>query len=186
MGAEASWMSVMEARELAVREHADQRDRDGSLHIDHVARVADGVPLAAAYQRVAWLHDVLEDSDVTAADLRGRLPDGELGALVLLTHSDPAEAYADYIGRIIDAPGAAGEIARAVKQADMLDNLHRCARDQDVAVAQYARGLAGLWATQQTRVTAPKPINVAPVTIKGVCLDADGRVLLGRNGRGEW
>jgi (p)ppGpp synthase/HD superfamily hydrolase len=68
MGAEASWMSVMEARELAVREHTDQRNRDGSLHVDHVARVADGVPLAAAYQRAAWLHDVLEDSDVRGTD----------------------------------------------------------------------------------------------------------------------
>ena len=54
-------MTVRQARSLAVGAHGDQRDRDGSLHIDHVARVAGAVGAKAALQRVAWLHDVLED-----------------------------------------------------------------------------------------------------------------------------
>jgi len=37
-------MSVTEARRLAVRKHENQRDRDGSFHIAHVARVAERVP----------------------------------------------------------------------------------------------------------------------------------------------
>ncbi|MGH2861245.1 MAG: protease pro-enzyme activation domain-containing protein [Solirubrobacteraceae bacterium] len=86
----------------------------------------------------------------------------------------------------MDAPGAAGELARAVKQADMLDNLHRCARARDVAMAQYADALARLWATGQPRVLGPETTNTAPITIKGVCLDVGGRALLGRNDRGEW
>jgi hypothetical protein len=69
-------ISVQEAREIAVRAHGDQKDRDGSPHIAHVARVAEGVPEAGEYQRVAWLHDVLEDSDITSEQLRDncRLP----------------------------------------------------------------------------------------------------------------
>lgn len=39
----------------------------------------------------------------------------------------------------------AGELARAIKQADMLDNLRRCARDHDPAVLQYGRALAAMW-----------------------------------------
>lgn len=43
-----------------------------------------------------------------------------------------------------------------------------------------------LWATRQPRAGGHEATNTAPVTIKGVCLDADGRVLLGRNDRDEW
>lgn len=143
-------MSVTEARELAVRAHSDQRDRDGSLHIAHVARVAESVPADDAHQRVAWLHDVIEDSDLLTTDLEPRLPSDELRALGLLTH-DPVEDYATYIQRIVATPGAAGMLARTIKQADMLDNLQRCARDHDPAVAQYAHALATLW----TAHTAP-------------------------------
>ncbi|MGH3540128.1 MAG: hypothetical protein ACRDQJ_17860, partial [Pseudonocardiaceae bacterium] len=74
------------ARELAVGAHGDQRDRDGSLHIDHVARVADSVPSDDAHQRVAWLHDVIEDSDLGAEDLGPVLTAAELDAVRLLTH----------------------------------------------------------------------------------------------------
>jgi len=139
-------MSVTDARELAVRVHGDQRDRDGSFHIDHVARVAQSVADDDAHQRVAWLHDVIEDSDLTPENLGGRLAPDELQALCLLTHDATAESYERYVQRIIDAPEAAGRLARAIKDADMLDNLRRCARDRDPAVAQYGHALAALWA----------------------------------------
>lgn len=136
---------VSEAREIAVREHADQKDRDGSRHIDHVARVAAGVPDADEYQRVAWLHDVVEDSDVALEDLRDKLSPAEGEALRLLTR-DETESYMRYVGRIIEAEGEAGVLARTVKQADMLDNLRRCVAGQDPAVAQYGEALGALWA----------------------------------------
>ncbi|MGH2914499.1 MAG: class IV adenylate cyclase [Solirubrobacteraceae bacterium] len=141
----ATSMSVTVARELAVGAHGDQRDRDGSLHIDHVARVADSVPSDDAHQRVAWLHDVIEDSDLGAEDLGPVLTAAELDAVRLLTHDPTAESYDDYIARIIDATGTPGALARTIKQADMLDNLNRCARDRDPAIAQYGRALARLW-----------------------------------------
>jgi hypothetical protein len=151
MSTEKSLMSVTEARELAVGAHADQRDRDGTFHIGHVARVAEAVAADDAHQRVAWLHDVIEDSEVTAEDLGGQLAADELDALCLLTHDEPEELYDDYVGRIIGAPGAAGDLARAIKQADMLDNLRRCARDHDPAVALYGRALAALWTAPRQR-----------------------------------
>jgi hypothetical protein len=79
-------MTVRQARSLAVGAHADQRDRDGSLHIDHVARVTDAVRADAALQRVAW------DCDVTAADLCEARPRAEVEAVVLLTHDDRDDA----------------------------------------------------------------------------------------------
>jgi (p)ppGpp synthase/HD superfamily hydrolase len=142
-------MSVTEARTLAVQAHGDQRDRDGSFHIAHVARVAEASPGDDPHQRVAWLHDVIEDSDMTAADLADCLPAAELEAVQLLTHKDPSVSYADYVAAITTAPGQAGDLARAIKQADMLDNLRRCARDCDPAIAQYGRALAALWTTHR-------------------------------------
>jgi (p)ppGpp synthase/HD superfamily hydrolase len=138
-------MSLTDARELAIRAHADQLDRDGSFHIAHVARVAANVAGDEPTQRVAWLHDVIEDSDLAAEDLEERLSLDEIQALKLLTHDTTAESYERYVARIIDATGAVGELARAVKEADMLDNLHRCARDHDPAVVQYGHALAALW-----------------------------------------
>ena len=137
-------MTVTDARALAVRAHGEQCDRDGHFHIDHVARVAAGVTSTDSLQRVAWLHDVIEDSDTTLDDLRGRLPEAELDALTLLTHRD-AIPYADYVEAIIAAPGEAGELARAVKESDMLDNLRRCATDHDPAIVRYGTALGALW-----------------------------------------
>jgi (p)ppGpp synthase/HD superfamily hydrolase len=138
---QSSVISVVQARELAVRAHADQRDRDGSFHIAHVARVAEGVPGEAPYQRVAWLHDAVEDCALTVEELP--LPDAERGAIALLTH-DEREPYQQYIERLVMAAGQAGVLARSVKEADMLDNLRRCAEARDEAVAQYGRALARL------------------------------------------
>ncbi len=143
-------ISVPGAREIAVRAHGDQRDRDGSFHIAHVARVAEGVPDTDEYQRVAWLHDVLEDSDITADELRDQLSAAEINALCLLTH-DGSESYTEYVRRIIEAEGEAGMLARAVKQADMLDNLRRCAVGHDPAVAQYGEALGALWTAEGAR-----------------------------------
>jgi hypothetical protein len=151
MQEDSSVMRVMDARALAVQAHADQRDRDGTFHIQHIARVAEAVPCSDGHQRVAWLHDVLEDTDVASDALGKRLPDAELKALLLLTH-DGAEEYEDYVGRIAAALGEAGSLARTVKQADLLDNLRRCSLARDPAVAKYARGLATLWAPSDEEV----------------------------------
>jgi len=149
----SSVMEVIDARALAVRAHGDQRDRDGTFHLQHVARVAEAVPRSDGHQRVAWLHDVLEDTDVTTDVLDPRLPDLEFKALLLLTH-DSGEPYDDYVGRIASAEGAAGSLARAVKEADMLDNLRRCSLARDPAVAKYGRGLATLWRSSDETVSA--------------------------------
>jgi (p)ppGpp synthase/HD superfamily hydrolase len=150
MASDTGTMSVVEARELAVQAHADQRDRDGSLHIAHVARVAARVAGSESRERVAWLHDVVEDGDLDLERLRARLPAAEWQAVVLLTH-DGSESYEAYIERLVQAPGEAGALARAVKEADMLDNLRRCALARDPAVGQYGQALARLWSVAAAR-----------------------------------
>src|SRR5215207_1886822 len=139
----ARMLTADEARELAVLAHGAQVDRDGSPHIDHVARVAGVAGSTDAFQRVAWLHDVIEDTDIDPEVLRRRLPETEWEALCLLTHDD-AVPYDDYVDAIIRAPGDGGALARAVKESDLLDNLRRCCAARDRAVGRYGSALARL------------------------------------------
>jgi (p)ppGpp synthase/HD superfamily hydrolase len=63
---------------------------------------------------VALLHDVIEDTDYTAQDLRTRYSDTVVDAVVLLSH-DTALEYLDNIQRIIDS---GNKLAMMVKLAD--------------------------------------------------------------------
>lgn len=94
-------------------------ERSDEPYIRHPLRVMDAVPEQA--KSVAVLHDVLEDTG-TPLPL-WLLTEAEVRALRLLTRDKAATTYADYIQRIAEADGEAGELARAVKDADLRDNL---------------------------------------------------------------
>jgi hypothetical protein len=132
------------AREFAEQAHGDQRDRDQCLHTEHLERVAAMVPLAD--QPVAWLHDVLEDTDATIMQLKGLgLSPVQIEAVLLLTRPK-GYTYREYIALIADTDGEAGEIARRVKEADLLDNTRRCLEGDDQAIDRYRLGLYDLYA----------------------------------------
>jgi len=132
-GTALAGMSVELARGIAERAHRGQLSGSGEPYINHVRRVAAGVPLFA--RPVGWLHDVVERSGI---DQRALIADGaspeECGALRLLSsetiaHSDAA--YMEHVRAIALSPGADGRIARAVKRADLLDHVtHRETRPE--------------------------------------------------------
>lgn len=65
----------------------------------------------------AWLHDVVEDTDTSLADLlTAGFPEKVLRILELLTHEESVP-YMDYVKKL-----AADPIAKAVKLADLQDN----------------------------------------------------------------
>ena len=116
-------MDAAVARNVAHFSHLRQRDRRGEPIVEHVARVVAAVPEEA--QALAWLHDVLEHSPTTAAELCGHGLTGiELEALDHLTRQ-AGESYELYILRVAYAPGAAGRLARLIKLADLDDHLAR-------------------------------------------------------------
>jgi hypothetical protein len=109
------------ARSIAHSRHHDQRDRRGALLIEHVDRVAARV--GADERAIAYLHDLLEWTDVSYEALRADgLTDHEAAALELLTRT-PGESYELYVLRITHAEGRAGRLARAVKRADLEDHM---------------------------------------------------------------
>src|SRR4051812_38428901 len=114
-------MDTADARALAHQVHFGQRDRHGNLLTEHLEHVAANVPPEA--MTVAFLHDVLEHSDTTLADLDayGLRPD-ERAALVLLTR-EPDETFEVQSLRIAFDRGPGGRLARTVKLADLDDHL---------------------------------------------------------------
>lgn len=108
------------AAEIAARAHAGQTDKAGVPYICHPIMVSSCCKDMMT-KCVALLHDVLEDTDVTAEELlaRGVAPE-VVDAVRLLTHSDKGKQYLDYVRRIADSGNVA---AMAVKYLDLCDNL---------------------------------------------------------------
>lgn len=111
---------VATARSIATEAHAGQTDKTGHPYIGHPARVASrtasagGGELAVA---TAWLHDVLEDTAVTAGDLlEAGIPGDVVRAVEALSKRD-GEAPEAYFERV-----NAHRLAICVKHADLDDN----------------------------------------------------------------
>ncbi|GHE51093.1 hypothetical protein GCM10019059_07880 [Camelimonas fluminis] len=114
-------VGLNEAITLAVSAHADQADKAGEPYILHVLRVMLAQKDVEA-MTVAALHDVVEDTDITIADLREagwsqRIVD----AVDAMTRRE-GEDYFDFALR-----AASNELARPVKVADLRDNLRQSA-----------------------------------------------------------
>src|SRR3954468_14870424 len=114
-------MDAVVARNIAHYSYVQKRDRHGELLVEPVARVAARVPPEA--RTLAWLHDVLERSPTSVAELSDQgLTAVELAALRLLTRA-PGESYELHVLRIAYAGRAAGRLARVVKLADLDDHI---------------------------------------------------------------
>ncbi len=108
--------SIEKALQIAARAHEGQQDKHGQPYILHPLRVMNAVDDETA-KVVAVLHDVVEDTSVTAEDLRREgFDEAVLAAVECLTHRH-GETYADYVVRC-----KADSIARRVKLADLEDN----------------------------------------------------------------
>jgi (p)ppGpp synthase/HD superfamily hydrolase len=108
--------TVAAARAIAYVAHRGQVDKAGAAYIDHPRRVAERLT-DPAQVAAAWLHDVIEDCDVSADDLGAAgIPDEVVEAVVLLTRT-PDVPGQDYYAAIRENP-----IAGAVKLADIADN----------------------------------------------------------------
>ena len=106
------------ARDIAMKAHAGcVNPKTGEAYITHPAHVAACVHGDAA-KAVAWLHDVVEDTELTLDDLRAAgLDDDVIRGVDGMTHR-PGEDYLDFVRR-----AAADPLARQVKEADVRHNL---------------------------------------------------------------
>jgi (p)ppGpp synthase/HD superfamily hydrolase len=108
--------TVEDAVRIAREAHGDQLDKSGYLYIGHPMRVMARVEGEHA-KMAAVLHDVIEDTSMTAADLRaGGCPEAVVATVVALSKVE-GEPMADYLRRV-----AADPLAVTVKRADIADN----------------------------------------------------------------
>ncbi len=111
-------MSTLErAIEIAARSHAGQVDKGGAPYILHPLRLMLSVS-GAEERMAAVLHDVIEDTPVTAEDLRREgFSETVVGAVLALTKLK-GETRMDAARRLAPNP-----VAGAVKLADLRDNM---------------------------------------------------------------
>jgi len=107
---------VNAALRFAFKAHEGQLDRSGIPYVNHPLHLAEQMDTEDETV-VALLHDVIEDTDYTADDLRALgISEAAMEAILLLTHDD-AVPYLDYVRNLKDNP-----LARKVKIADLHHN----------------------------------------------------------------
>ena len=112
--------NVYDAKRLATAAHGDQLDKSGQPYIGHPARVAARTRRHGGdddIEIVAWLHDVVEDTDVTLDMIEQQFGPRIAQAVGAITRRPDDEGDA-YYHRV-----AGNRIALAVKRSDIEDNL---------------------------------------------------------------
>lgn len=112
--------SIDAAEHLARHAHRGQVDKAGQPYIDHPAAVAvittEWHPDDTDAIATAWLHDIVEDTSVTLAEIHRRFGATIAAAVDAITRQ-PGESPDCYYARV-----AADPIAARVKRADLHHN----------------------------------------------------------------
>ncbi|GAA4881806.1 phosphohydrolase [Kitasatospora terrestris] len=97
-----STLTLAEVDALAAEAHAGQTDRIGVPYVEHVRAVADGVaPFGTGLRMAALLHDVLEDTALTAEDLlRAGVPAAVVATVVRVTRV-PGAGYEEMLREVV-------------------------------------------------------------------------------------
>ena len=103
------------AMKIAYEAHHNQIDKGGTPYIFHPYHLAEQMDNEIS-TCAALLHDVVEDTAVTFADLEKEFPQEVMEVLKLLTHDDD-EDYYDYVTRLKNHP-----VAKKIKLADIAHN----------------------------------------------------------------
>lgn len=131
---------IKRARVLAIKFHAGAKRRDSKPYWTHLKAVADAVNIHL--RPVAWLHDVLENTTCTVADLAAAgIHQSVIDAVVAITKPKD-QSYYDYIQRMENP------MAVAVKIADIRHNMSDSPNED--RREKYPRALEVLVAKQKS------------------------------------
>jgi (p)ppGpp synthase/HD superfamily hydrolase len=129
---------IEKSLEIALKAYSGQKDKAGETYILHPLRIM--AKMESTEERcIALLHDVIEDSEITAEDLIAQgLPKNVVVAIEALTKNN-GENYEDFVDRVMK-----NALATKVKIADIEDNINvlrlNSINDTDLQrVAKYHR-----------------------------------------------
>ena len=106
------------AKQIAIEAHKGQKRKySGEDYINHPRRVAEKFSTEDS-QVIAWLHDVLEDTDFTSKDLLKRGVKPYCIKIVECLSRKEGETYFHFIMRVKDI-----RQARIIKMEDIRDNI---------------------------------------------------------------
>lgn len=166
--------SLSEARRVAQVSHAGQVDKAGKPYFEHVETVSRTVgdlvsgwhwlpdDFSAKARIVGYLHDVIEDTDITVGDLwKYKIPTDCILAIEAITKVE-GESYQDYLMKVKRC-----KLASVVKLADMTHNSDLSRLDtitgEDLARRdKYQKAIAFL-----REFTCDKCGNTLPLSIMG-------------------
>ena len=157
---------VERAKALAKESHEGLTDKHGYPYFEHLERVAVLVTRFATavesvtpsgpetseidiYVAAAYLHDIIEDTEVTEGDLRIEFRHDELIEVVKILTREEGGVYSDYIMSIKKSTGKIGEIARVVKLADLFDHLMGPYPCPESLVSRYEKSIYTLSGTKR-------------------------------------
>lgn len=113
-------------RAIAEEAHAGQKRRGGEDYINHPRRVAES--LSGDYARsIAWLHDVIENTNLKYQDLINKGVPEIIASAVLTLTKEPHDNYMAYIQYL-----GMSRICSKVKIADILDSLSDAPTEKQV------------------------------------------------------
>lgn len=127
---------VKTAESIARIQHKKQTRWDGiTPYIEHPKRVANLMSTDSQIA-TAWLHDVLEDTNITLKELQNAgIPGPVLAALKAITKK-PNESYLHYIIRVSKC-----KLATEVKIADIKDNVNSLPKGNRIRHEKYSLAL---------------------------------------------
>lgn len=157
---------IVRACEFAARAHARHRRKDVDQtpyinHLAHVARLLADAGCDAALIAAGYLHDTIEDVDVSFEDLRDAFGPDIAGLVLAVTDDKSLRWRARKQAQIDDAPHASPRVA-ALKLADKISNLYslRDTPPHGWSLAEIANYIA--WAHEVvTRLPEPNPALLA-------------------------
>lgn len=142
-------MNLEEAIEVACLAHRGQTDKRGQPYILHPIRVMQHSGPNIDSMIVAVLHDTLEDTSLTEAELRRRGLRADLVESVVALTRRKGETYGDFIRRV-----ALNHRARRIKIKDLEDNMSKSRNPPELMtpkdhrrLLKYRRAHAYLYST---------------------------------------
>ncbi len=122
------------ARDCALLHHGDQQygHQPYVAHLDAVAALLEAYGDVAVV--IAYLHDVVEDTDVTMTDVEVEFGNFVASCVAILTDEPGVDRKERKSGTYAKMAGVSGglELALVVKAADRLANVRACVADKNV------------------------------------------------------